>query len=47
MSSQTNSYFTKKDGTYYMEAWVSRGSKISDASLSQVLKGQIILLCLL
>lgn len=39
MSSQTNSYFTKKDGTYYMEAWVSRGSKISDASLSQVLKG--------
>ena len=39
MSIQTNSYFTKKEGTNYMEAWTSRGSKISEASLSQVLKG--------
>ncbi len=39
MSLQSNSYFTKKDGTYYMEAWVSRGSKIPDVSISQVLKG--------
>ena len=39
MSIQTNSHFTKKEGTNYMEAWTSRGSKISEASLSQVLKG--------
>ena len=32
MSIQTNSYFTKKEGTNYMEAWTSRGSKISEAS---------------
>ncbi len=39
LSTQSNTYFTKKDGTYYMEAWTSRGNKIADVSISQVLKG--------
>ena len=38
MSSQTNSVFSKKSGTTYMESWVNIGSKIGKASLSQTVK---------
>lgn len=38
MKSQTNSDFKQKRGTTYMETWVSRGSRIGDASVSQVVK---------
>lgn len=38
MASQTNSVFSKKKGTTYMESWVSIGNKIGKASLSQTLK---------
>ncbi len=35
MGTQSNSVFTKKQGTYYMEAWTSIGNKIGDVLLSQ------------
>ena len=38
MSSQTNSVFSKKSGTTYMESWVNIGSNIGKASLSQTVK---------
>ena len=38
MASQTNSVFSRKNGTTYMESWVSIGNKIGKASLSQTLK---------
>lgn len=37
MVSQSNSVFSRKQGTYYMETWVSAGSKIADASITQTL----------
>lgn len=37
MASQSNSVFSRKHGTYYMETWVSAGSKIADASITQTL----------
>ena len=39
MSTQSNAVFTRKDGTYYLEAWVSAGNKISDVSALQTLTG--------
>ncbi|MCR5821286.1 MAG: hypothetical protein K6F94_10160, partial [Bacteroidaceae bacterium] len=39
MSQQSNSHFTKKHSTYYMETWVDRGKKIGDAYVEQILKG--------
>ena len=38
MSQQSNSHFTKKHATYYMETWVDRGSKIGDAMVEQTLR---------
>ncbi len=38
MSSQTNSVFSRKNGTTYMESWVSIGNKVGKASLSQTLR---------
>lgn len=38
MSIQSNSVFSRKNGTYYMESWVSAGNKIADASVKQTLK---------
>ena len=38
MKTQTNNDFKQKRGTTYMETWVSRGSRIADASVSQVVK---------
>lgn len=37
MVSQGNSAFTKKDGSKYLEKWVSKGSKVGDASVKQTL----------
>ncbi len=39
MQTQTNSYFTRKVGSTYLESWVSRGSSIGTASATQTLKG--------
>ena len=39
MSRQSNSNFTKKQGTYYMEKWTGIGSRISDVDLNQKLSG--------
>lgn len=39
MQTQTNSYFTLKDGKTYCEAWVNRGSKLADVSVTQNLTG--------
>lgn len=39
MQTQTNSYFTIKDGKTYCEAWVNRGSNLADVSVSQTLSG--------
>ena len=38
MGTQSNSVFSIKDGTYYVETWVSSGQKIADASVSQTIK---------
>lgn len=37
MKTQSNTSFSKKDGTLYVEKWVSQGSKVGDACVSQVL----------
>ena len=37
MSTQSNSVFSRKVGTYYLESWVDRGAKLSDASVLQTL----------
>lgn len=39
MSRQSNSNFTQKQGTYYMEKWTSMGNRISDVDLNQTLSG--------
>lgn len=39
MNTQSNSVFSKKKGTYYLESWVSSGQQIGDASVLQTLKG--------
>lgn len=38
LQSQTNSSFTKKSGTTYLEKWVSQGNAVGNASLSQAIK---------
>ena len=38
LGSQGNNSFTKKDGSYYMEKWVSSSSKVGSASARQTLK---------
>lgn len=38
MTTQTNSAFSLKKGSTYMESWVSIGSKIGNAGLSQTIK---------
>ena len=38
MAAQTNTVFTQKKGTTYMESWVNIGDKLGNASLSQTLK---------
>lgn len=37
MVTQSNNVFSKKQGTYYLESWVSRGSKLANASVSQTI----------
>lgn len=37
LSSQSNTAFTKKDGSKYMEKWVSQGNKVGSASISQTI----------
>ena len=39
MATQTNSYFSRKQGSTYLESWVDRGTKLSDCEASQVLSG--------
>ena len=38
MATQSNSVFSIKNGTYYIESWVNIGSPIGDASVSQTIK---------
>ena len=38
LNTQTNSYFTKKNGATYLETWVDRGGRIGNAEVSQVIK---------
>ena len=38
MSTQSNSVFSRKAGTYYLESWVSIGQQIDKASVLQTLK---------
>ena len=38
MSTQSNSVFTRKAGTYYLESWVAIGQQIGKASVTQTLK---------
>ena len=38
MQKQTNSVFTKKKGTTYLESWVSIGQQLGDASVTQTIK---------
>ena len=38
MATQSNSVFAQKNGTYYVESWVSIGQKIGDASVKQTLR---------
>lgn len=38
-NTQTNSYFTGKNGTTYLERWVVKGSCIPDVSISQQITG--------
>lgn len=37
MQTQSNSVFTRKQGTYYLESWVSIGQQIGDAAVTQVI----------
>lgn len=39
MATQSNSVFSIKNGTYYIESWVNIGSHIGDASVCQTLTG--------
>ena len=39
MTLQSNSVFTRKMGTYYMEGYTDIGGKLGNASISQVVKG--------
>jgi hypothetical protein len=39
MSIQSNAYFPQKDGTYYIEKWVDRGTKVPNVSVQQTLTG--------
>lgn len=39
MSTQNNSIFTRKKGTYYLETWNDRGKTISNAYVSQKVSG--------
>jgi len=39
LNAQTNSYFTGKSGSTYLERWVSIGSKVPDVSIEQTLTG--------
>lgn len=39
MTQQSNSVFTRKKGTYYMEIWTDRGKHIPDAYVSRTLSG--------
>lgn len=36
--SQSNTSFTKKNGTYYIEKWVGQGNKVGSASVSQTIE---------
>lgn len=36
-SAQSNAYLPGKDGTYYIEKWVSRGTKVSDVAVQQTI----------
>lgn len=38
MNTQSNSVFSRKKGTYYLESWVSIGQAIGNASVTQTLK---------
>ena len=38
MNTQSNSVFSKKKGTYYVESWVSIGQQIGEASVKQTLQ---------
>ena len=38
MATQSNSVFSIKNGTYYIETWVSIGQRIADAAVTQTLK---------
>lgn len=38
LSTQTNTYFTRKVGNTYLETWVDRGRKIGDASVGRTVK---------
>jgi hypothetical protein len=38
MSTQSNSVFSVKNGTYYIETWINIGQKIADAAVTQTLK---------
>ncbi len=37
MGTQSNSVFSRKQGTYYLESWVNRGTQLSNASVVQTL----------
>ena len=39
MTRVSNNYFSHKDGTYYVQCWVTRGKKIGDCSISQKVNG--------
>ena len=39
MATQTNSYFSRKNGSTYLESWVDRGTSLSECSATQVLAG--------
>ena len=38
MATQSNSVFSRKQGTYYLESWVAIGQHLGDASVCQTLK---------
>ena len=38
MQTQSNSVFSRKSGSVYLESWVSQGQQIGDAAISQTLK---------
>lgn len=39
MKTQSNTVFSRKDGTYYLESWVNIGQQIGRAKVCQTLKG--------